>query len=217
MKLQGKKINFLGDSITHGSGTTSEDKIFTSLIKERYNLAASRNYGIDGSRIAYQYENGVAVPGNSFVKRVDDMDEDADIIVIFGGTNDFGHGNAPFGTFDDRTPDTFCGASHVLMTKLLNRYPGKPIVFLTPLHRGNEDSPRGDHKPEDVATLAEYVEVIRRTAAYYALPVLDLYKMSGIQPRVPVIRERLCPDALHPNDAGHNLLADRIGAFLESL
>jgi len=34
---------------------------------------------------------------------------------------------------------------------------------------------------------------------------------------VEAIREKYMPDGLHPNDAGHVLLADRIGAFLESL
>ncbi len=38
------------------------------------------------------------------------MDNDADIIIVFGGTNDFGNGDAPFGEMSDRTPYTFYGA-----------------------------------------------------------------------------------------------------------
>ncbi len=28
------------------------------------------------------------------------MDSDADVVVVFGGTNDFGHGDAKLGTFE---------------------------------------------------------------------------------------------------------------------
>ena len=58
-----------------------------------------------------------------------------------------------------------------------------------------------------------YLEV----AAYYAIPVLDLWSLSGIQPRVDVLMEKYCPDGLHPNDAGHERMAAVIGAYLENL
>ena len=35
MELKNKKINFLGDSITEGVGTSAEDKRFTNIIAER--------------------------------------------------------------------------------------------------------------------------------------------------------------------------------------
>ena len=38
-----------------------------------------------------------------------------------------------------------------------------------------------------------------------------------MQPEVGVIREKYMPDGLHPNDAGHVLLADRIENFLRAL
>ena len=65
--------------------------------------------------------------------------------------------------------------------------------------------------------LATYAAVIRETAEYYSLPVLDLFKNSGIQPAVPVVKEKYIPDGLHPNDAGHRLLADRMIGFLKAL
>lgn len=36
MELKGTKINFLGDSITEGAGTSSHDKMFTMLIEREY-------------------------------------------------------------------------------------------------------------------------------------------------------------------------------------
>ncbi len=41
--------------------------------------------------------------------------------------------------------------------------------------------------------------------------------MSGLQPRVECIQKQFMPDGLHPNDAGHAILADRIAAFLRAL
>ncbi len=214
MELKGKKINFLGDSITQGVGVKEAPNRFVNRLTEMLELAEGRNYGISGTRFARQVNPTVDNPrfDMDFCSRVETMDEDADVIVVFGGTNDFGHGDAPFGTSADRTPETFCGACHTLMSSLIERYPGKVIVIMTPLHRVSEEN--RDRKGH---ILVDYVDVIKETARCYSLPVLDLFAMSGIQPRVRAIRERFCPDGLHPNDDGHALLADRIAGFLRAL
>lgn len=218
MNLKGKKINFLGDSITEGHGCSGEEHFFTTLIGQRYG-AGCRNYGIGGTRLARQIKPSENPRHDlDFPSRVAEMDPDADIVVVFGGTNDFGHGDAPMGDFTDRTKDTFCGALHELYRSLLEKYPESVIVVLTPLHRATENDPTGGGcKPGATHVLRDYVEKIRQTAEYYSLPVLDLFAMSGMQPAVEIIRERFMPDGLHPNDAGHVILADRIGAFLETL
>ena len=218
MELQGIKINFLGDSITEGAGVSAPERRYPDLIAAETG-AVCRNYGISGSRIARQYRPSADVlMDRDFCSRVAEMEPDADVVVVFGGTNDFGHGDAPFGQFSDRTSDTFCGALHVLYRALLERYPQAYILILTPLHRLEEDCPRGDGSKEaDAPLLQTYVEAIRETAAYYALPVLDLWATSGLQPQVPVIRERYMPDGLHPNDAGHEKLAAAILRVLRQL
>lgn len=216
MELKGTKINFLGDSITEGAGTSSHDKMFTMLIEREYG-AICQNYGIGGTRIARQKTPTEEKWDRDFISRVPEMDNDADIVVVFGGTNDFGHGDAPLGTMSDRTPYTFYGALHCLYTALTEKYPDVPVVILTPLHRLNEDSPKGDNKPAPVGTLKEYVNIIREVAEYYSLPVLDLFKESGLQPKVPVIQQKYIPDGLHPNDDGNAILAHKIARFLETL
>ena len=216
MELKGTKINFLGDSITEGAGTSAPDRMFTMLIEREYG-AICQNYGIGGTRIARQKTPTEEKWDRDFISRVPEMDNDADIVVVFGGTNDFGHGDAPLGTTSDRTPYTFYGALHCLYTALTEKYPDVPVVILTPLHRLNEDSPKGDNKPEPVGTLKEYVNIIREVAEYYSFPVLDLYKESGLQPKVPVIQQKYIPDGLHPNDDGNAILAHKIARFLETL
>ena len=58
---------------------------------------------------------------------------------------------------------------------------------------------------------------MREILAYYSIPTLDLYAVGRMQPAVPVIREMYMPDGLHPSDAGHALIAERIIAFLKAL
>ena len=65
--------------------------------------------------------------------------------------------------------------------------------------------------------LSTYVRILTEVAAYYALPVLDLYRCSGIQPELDVIREKYCPDGLHPCAAGHVRIASLLQGFLETL
>ena len=106
----------------------------------------------------------------------------------------------------------FHPAWHLLMQGLIERYPEAAIVFMTPMHRSGEvksDAPDG--------SLETYVNIIQEVAAYYALPVLDLYRTSGLQPAVPVIQKKYLPDGLHPSDAGNAKIAARLQAFLESL
>ena len=216
MNFEGKKINFLGDSITEGAGTSQPIYRYVNRVKELLSLKEARNYGVGGSRIARQI--GLSVFEGSerdFCMRALEMDTDADAVVVFGGTNDYGHGNAPFGTMNDRTVYTFYGALHVLMRSLAERYVGKPIFIVTPLHRGNDDKPCTNPNCKDKKEcLIDFVGAIKEVAAYYSLPVIDLYAVSGIQPNIPEIREALCPDALHPNDEGNRILAERIANYL---
>ena len=220
MILKGATVNFLGDSITQGVGASSLETRFTDVFAREFGLKAVNNYGISGTRIARQQHPETDNPlyDQDFCRRFSKMDPNADAVVVFGGTNDFGHGDAPLGCMTYRTKSTFYGGLHELYTRLIEKYPAARIVVLTPLHRLNEDNPRGDgKKPQDVATLKEYVGIIREVAEYYSLPVLDLFAVSGLQPKVPVIQQRYIPDGLHPNDAGHRLLAEQIIRFLQQL
>ena len=207
MELKNRKINFLGDSITEGAGASRYENCYVEVMKRQYGLAEARNYGIGGTRLARQ-----RIPSEEpkfdrdFPSRVGEMDPDADIVVVFGGTNDHGHGDAPIGRETDRTPDTFIGACHYLYASLKEKF-SCTIVVLTPLHRAVETR-------EDGITLEDYVNHIRNIAPQYGLPILDLYANSAIN------RETLSDltgDGLHPNDQGHSILAREIGEYLQKL
>lgn len=207
MELKGKKINFLGDSITQGVGASCEETRYISRVAEKTG-AVCRNYGVGGTQFVVQYWGNDRV---DFNYRADAMDRDADIVVIFGGTNDFGH-CVPVGSFTDRTVDTFYGAAHSLFYKVVEMYPDATVVVLTPFHRFGEQLFRqgGD-------VLKRYKDAIVEVAEYYSLPVLDIWSESGIQPHIEMLKEKYMPDGLHPNDLGHELLSNMIVNFLKSL
>ena len=216
MELKGKKINFLGDSITQGVGVDSPEKIYLNVLKEKCGLAEARNYGISATRIArqscYMTENLPA-----FCDRFHEMDDDADVVVVFGGTNDYGHGDANLGDFTESAENTFYGALHVLMRGLLEKYPTSEIVFMTPLHRCGDRRPCGANNSANPEPLGTYVEVIKEVAKSYGIPVLDLYSTSGIVPDLEISKKTFCPDGLHPNAEGHKRIASRLEGFLKSL
>jgi lysophospholipase L1-like esterase len=208
MELKNKKINFLGDSITEGAGATDLTRCYVEVLKKKYGLAEGRNYGIGGTRIARQRKPSEEPKfDRDFCSRVGEMDADADIVVVFGGTNDHGHGDAPLGTDSDRTADTFIGACHVLCASLLEKFPRSAIVVATPLHRAEEGRADG-------IALEDYVNLIRKIAGDYGLPVLDLYEQSAIN---TASLSRLTCDGLHPNDEGHGILAEEMGQYLQNL
>ncbi len=207
MKLEGIKANFLGDSITNGYGVEDKKDVYWNVLKRECGLAEARGYGINGTRIAIQHFPTSPSIDQYFLSRVPDMDEDADLVVVFGGTNDFGHGDAPLGTMSDRTAYTFYGACHKLIRELIHRYPNAEIVFMTPLHR--EIEVNGEKN------LADFVKAIREVTEYYGVPVVDLYATSGIQPQIEENKNCYCPDGLHPNEAGHLKIYRRLRGVLE--
>ncbi len=216
MQVTGKKVAFLGDSITEGVGASDIEHRYPNVFQKLANCEIFVD-GISASRIAPQKDADMSLRENRyFISRVPALPADADFVVVFGGTNDFGHGNIPFGEFEDRTTDTFCGALHILCVELLKKYPYATIIFMTPLHRDTEDLDINEiGLPRK--RLIEYTNMMRRVCEYYSLPVLDLYKISGMQPAVPNIREIYMPDGLHPSDAGAEKIAKLLYQFILGL
>jgi len=208
MKLEGLTIDFLGDSITEGHGTTGPEKVFHQVVKEKYKLNHAYNYGVGGSRIARQivpWKENTKVD-LTFEVRAEVMDRKVDAVVVFGGTNDYGHGDAPFGSLGSEDIFTFCGAVNSLISKLKRDYPDAKIVFMTPLHRLNETEP----SEPDGKILEDYVNAIRETCKMRDISVIDLFEMDPLDPADP----DLVPDGLHPNDKGHEIMAQVIAEEL---
>ncbi len=225
MELKGKIIDFLGDSITEGHGVTDRaNNRYDNRLKVACELAAVYNYGIGGTRLAHQ-QTPSEKPRHDlcFCGRAYNLNKNADIIVVYGGVNDYLHGDAPIGQMGDKTPATFCGAVWWLMNFLRTQYEGKTVVFMTPARYNGKGyksdtvpHPHPNKKP-DAQPLLFYVETIKETAKEFDIPVLDLYHTLGIDPHKPEDCENLTVDGLHFNDAGHEIIAARLKEFLEAL
>jgi lysophospholipase L1-like esterase len=216
MELKGKKIAFLGDSITFGVGASSPETSYVGIVAKESG-AEVFNYGVSGTRIARQKTPSACLDFDEcFKDRAAKMPADADVVVVFGGTNDFGHGDARFGTFYDRDEYSFYGALHALLVMLIEKYPYAHIVYMTPMHRLSETKTVNEIGLP-CRPLLDYVEAIKEVCAFYSIPVLDLFATSGIQPAVPVMQEIYMPDGLHPSDAGAERLAHQLLAYLRSL
>ena len=221
MLLEGKIIDFLGDSITEGVGVIDKaNNRFDKRIEHECKLTATYNYGIGGTRLAHQIVCSSEKPrwDLCFCGRAYDLNKDADIIVVFGGTNDYGHGDAPFGTMEDQTPTTYCGAVYWLMSFLKTTYPNAQSVFMTPARRKGDANPsKNPKKQPDAKPLAEYVKVIEARGAEFGIPVLNLFEKLPIDPNNEDDRQTYTIDGLHFNDDGHAIIAEQLIKFLKEL
>ena len=214
------KINFLGDSITEGAGATLAQNRYVNVVKELLGCEV-RNYGVSGTRFARQSKYSPAnVWDYDFMMRMEIManiDPDADFVFVFGGTNDFGHGDAPLGKMGDKTPYTFYGATAIIAEFLLRKYGKDRLCFMLPIRRHREDNVMGDggNKKEPGPILCEYVAAIVDVLEHYGVSYIDLFNDFIPTPMVGGASEYFV-DGLHPNDKGHKMIAEKVVEYIRS-
>ncbi len=204
-------INFLGDSITEGKWADCPDNSYVSVTGRELG-AMVNNYGVSGTRIARRTVPYRPDFEEDFNQRYLKMDKNADFVFVFGGTNDFGHGDAPIGLPEDKTPYTFSGALNILMENLINDYGRESVCFILPLHRSNEDDPMGDHvRSTPLGTLSDFVcALLARLEAHK----LDYINLNGIFTKERL--DELTVDGLHPNTEGHRIIAEELAVYLRN-
>jgi len=226
---QGKKVAFLGDSMTDKRriGTTC---VYWEYLNELLGTAPFV-YGVSGNQWNDIYKQSV--------KLHDEKGTDIDAILIFAGTNDYMH-NTPLGEFFSettkqtnfngnevsrkyRTPNlndsTFCGRINKAMSYLKNNFPQQQIVIMTPIHRGyakfNEKNvqPDENYANDQGLYIDAYIDVLKQAASYWAVPLIDLYSSSGLFPMADSHLQYFHnkeTDRLHPNALGDYRLAKTI-------
>lgn len=222
MDLKDKTIAFLGDSITEGKGVVDiENNRYDNIIKNKCQLKKVYNYGISGTRLAHQSKPSLKPRFDlCFCGRAYDIKKNVDVIIVYGGVNDYIHGDAYFGNLNDNTPETFCGAVNFLMTLLKKEFINSKIMFITPAHLQYDNiydylpSPR-IIKKEDAKPLEQYINVIELLGKKYNIPVLNLWNNLPINPNNNDDKIKYTIDGLHFNDQGHNVLANLIIKFIE--
>ena len=202
--LNGKTVNFIGDSITNlGSGNNG----WQHLIEKDINIKAI-NYGISGTCMtAKTLEDNTAM-----CIRYKDM-EINEFVFCLAGINDYGT-NKPLGEKKSTSVLDFTGALRTFIegvySKFLvasNLYQFR-LFFASPYnvkHYFNSDT-------NDLGlTQLDYVNRAEEICAEYGIPFLNLYKQSGFN---TINEDFLLYDKLHPSVAGHIMLAKIIEMFI---
>ena len=135
------------------------------------------------------------------------MEKEADFVFVFGGTNDYGHGDADIGEKNSRDFYTFYGAINNLILYMIDTYGKDKLCFILPLHRCDEVGIRGK-------ALKEFVEILRMALKNNEVDFLDFFENGLPMPTSGETDKYFC-DGLHPNDKGHKWIADRVCEYLE--
>ena len=205
---------FLGDSITEGVNT-SEGKIYWNYLSEMLDLSLAEPYGLAGSCISSASDMGTDIA--PFVTRYKEIRKDADFIVVFGGTNDYGF-NTPLGTEEDTSDISFYGALYEMLTGLRKEHPDAAIVFMTPLHRTGFSGVDYDRQRNDAGySLYDYIDAIKIQCTKFEIPVIDTNTVYGLNPSDEDVKNKYLTDGLHPNEEGHRILAERIASCFDAI
>ena len=223
---EGKRVAFLGDSITDSVhvGTT---KCYWEYLAEWMGLHP-QVYAKNGNQ------------WDGVLRQAERLKADGspvDAIIIFAGTNDYNAG-VPLGEWYDyvqtettvkgggkevrarRIPQTndatFRGRINRVMDYLKTNFPTQQIILLTPIHRAAAQFSSQNIQPEEAFPnklglyVDAYVEAVKETANVWAVPVVDLNSLSGLYPMNDAHARyfhKEDTDRLHPNAEGHRRMA----------
>lgn len=212
----GASAVFVGDSITAGEQYTT--KFYYEYLQEMLNLSSVQKQATSGSCISAKSDYGFKKsPLSSRYQTI----PDGDLIMIFMGSNDFGHAT-PLGTIEDTVDISFYGALNTIIPYVQSTHPNSQIVMVTPIHRAAQSSgmdSASDSAPnKEGATLEDYANAIKDICKQYDLYCIDLFNLAEIDPNNKAILETCFnDDCLHPNAAGHEILAKAIAQELKNI
>lgn len=205
---QGKKAVVFGDSITARAYLQSNDKDYIDVLSENLGFSYTR-LAVRGSRLTPVLDNPVDIrSGLDLIQDNRSAVEDADFAWIAYGTNDF-PSNVPIGTNTDlyaRWQDvaTFKGAVNCAVETLKRYNPSIQIVFLTPIYRSDRTTNGKNGR------LTDYRDAIVDLAAVHGYRAVDMYTGVGFTQENFLAGGAYTHDGLHPNAAGHRMMADFI-------
>ena len=232
---KGKKVAFLGDSITDKIHVGTK-KNYWQFLEEMLGLEA-HVYGING----HQWDGILAQA--KLLK--EEMGDEVDAIFIFAGTNDYNAG-LPLGNWYNYQQvnvevsgpqqekrmqrvlqtgsDNFRGRINKVMGFLKENFPKQQIILLTPIHRASANFGPNNIQPDESYPnqIGEYVDAyvvaVNEASNVWAVPVIDLNSICGLYPLSNAQTgyfHKEKTDRLHPNAEGHYRMAKSIAYQLQ--
>lgn len=192
------KLITIGDSITRG--THIDDNGEWAVAQPNYSKVLQTLLG--ATELSCLGVNGVSISATSHtnphaaLSKLCEKAVDGDIVVVAGGTNDFGT-SVEVGSENDREDISTYGALHILFTRLKTLNPKAELYAVLPIPRRNENV-----KNERGYILDDYRAAIKTVAQRFNVAVID-GKRLPINPEDETNRQAYIRDGLHPNTKGH--------------
>ena len=217
--LYGKKLGAVGDSITIGTYSVP-GMTYVNQIANAHNMAVD-NQAIWGSVFPTGKTQG-GNPQGSIYSQIANLANDCDMVIISGGINDADYqaddtywGSVSGGYDATLDTTTFCGAFEGTLKAALNKFKGKPILFVFE-HRMTQkyQSEYGQHF-EDVQ-YPLMIEMLNK----WGIPYVDLFHdMPSIKLTPGYIALYSFDDqGVHPNVAGYRkFYTPRVESALEAI
>lgn len=177
----GKKIAILGDSISCGA--------YPGILKE-LSGAELQNLAVSGSLLA-----------GGMTGKVSQVAADADLVIVFGGTNDYWHKNRAIGAADSTDSSTFVGALRYIHTYLKTERPQAQLLFVFPPDQTFQGKP--STTDFGYGTLDDFRAAFLNFCVEEQVPYLDLGETAFDS-------AQHATDGVHPNATGHQIIAQAI-------
>jgi len=216
MNIYSLKIGLLGDSIAANGGFFNQINSVLGTTGKNVSIGGwfySEDAGVDN-----EYPGDIS---KGIYRQVANLNGDENLIIIWAGTNDFGHSHR-IGDINDRNPDTLYGGMHMVINALYDKL-GEDITIIlcTPLHRNMKDGgtpgyPYSSDQTNKLGnSLQAYWNAINDIAAYYDLLLFDAHAETGLDPRNEEINTKYFDDGLHPNAAGQTIIGNQLAKFIK--
>lgn len=200
---RGKTLHILGDSI-------AAREHLASAIRDTLGLNQVRVYAVGGARMASTDVDETYTP---VVRQYQDMEADADIILVHAGTNDWS-AQVPLGDATSTDVATFNGALNNIMTGLREMYPDKLIIFSNILHRFNDNKTQDADGNQRPILTDQYRQAIEERCSANHIVFYDSYKNTGFDFAKGYYDHVLTDDGLHPNQKGCEVFGRKLAGFI---
>jgi len=217
--LYGKKLGAVGDSITIGT-YSAPNMTYINQIANAHNMTVD-NQAIWGS----VFPTGKTQAGNpqgSIYSQIDNLANDCDMVIISGGINDADYqadasywGEISGGYTATLDTTTFCGAFEGTLKAALDKFKGKPILFVFE-HRMTQEyqSKYGQHFAN--VQYPRMIEMLNK----WGVPYADLFHDMPSIKLIPGYIDLYSFDdqGIHPNVAGYRkFYVPRVESALQAI
>ena len=203
-----KKITCYGDSITAQNQWQPH--------VENYFGCTMINKGVGGTTVHNNGHKEVieGVERDSWMcsdDRINLIPLDSDVILCFGGANDWGYPSMEMGTTGDGNliDSQFKNAYSLMLKKIINRCPNARIITMTPI--GGRTSSENENEDKEFEcggrVMNDFSLAVQEVSQYFGIPCINIHGESGIS---TLNHTKYIADIIHPNSEGGKMIANAV-------